>query len=158
MARLFALLPPFLRRRAPAAGWWIVKRLPSRAASWVMARILSELYDEVQAGRGTADTEFMELFFEPGVEWIPPATFPDAKHYHGHAGVHEEVEGFLAVWGAIGTEIRRVAVDPATDTMRVEVTHTARGKASGAGTTFDETHLFRVRRGRVYRVEMFVDR
>ena len=150
-------LPVALVRHLPPVGWWLLKRLPRRASEWFLFKLMGEIYREFSEPGVELDDDLLAVLVDPAVEWIRPSSFPDSDDYRGHSGVRREIGEFIENFSEFRSEVRSVALDPERETLFVTVKHRGRGVASGAHTDLDEFHLYRIRHGRVWRLEMFTD-
>jgi ketosteroid isomerase-like protein len=116
------------------------------------------MYEAVNIEGAAEDDRFMRAFVDPRVEWSPPASFPDAETYRGHAGMRAEVDRFHDAWKGIDQEITSVSVQIPQSTILVSVRFNTRGRGSGIETRWDEFHVLEVERGRIVRLQMFQDR
>jgi ketosteroid isomerase-like protein len=155
--RLLKAIPLPLLRPLPPVGWWLLKRLPRPVSDAFLLGLTRMLYREFAAVGTEMDDGLLEVMFEPDVDWIQPATFPDAQHYRGHAGVRDELATFKTIWSDFSSEVQSAQIDPERETVFLKMRHSGRGRASGAEAGFDEFHLYRIHRGRVRRLEMFTD-
>lgn len=157
MVRWLRYLPVSLVRHLPPAGWWLLKRLPRQASEWFLFRLFAEIYAEFSAPGVELDDELLSVLVDPAVEWVRPSSFPDSQEYRGHSGVRQEISDFIDNFSEFRSEVRAVALDPRRETILVDLHHRGRGLTSGAHANLDEYHLYRIRQGRVWRLEMFTD-
>jgi ketosteroid isomerase-like protein len=157
MIRFFRALPDPLVQRLPPVGWWLLKRLPRRTAERFLLVLIGDAYREASQPGADVDPRLLDALVDPQVEWIQPPTFPDAGEHRGHAGVLEDLSAWMAIWSELRMDVREVTLDPAREIVLLRVEHQGRGRASGVGTAHNEFHLYRVRRGRAWRLEMYTD-
>jgi ketosteroid isomerase-like protein len=141
----------------PPIGWWLLKRLPKTASEWFLLQLTRDLYGQFAGVGVELDDDILEIMFEPDIQWIQPASFPDSTTYHGHAGVREELDTFKAIFSSFSTDVKRAEIDPVRERVFLTLRHQGRGLASGANADLDEFHLYHVRRGRLWKLEMFTD-
>lgn len=158
LLRLIRRLPTPILNRLPSLAWSLLVRLPHSWASRLLERIIPALYEAVNKAGAAKDDRFMRAFVDPGVEWSPPASFPDAETYRGHAGMRAEIDQFQAAWEGVDQEITSVSVQIPQSTILVSVSFRTRGRGSGIETRWEEFHALEIERGRVVRLQMFQDR
>jgi ketosteroid isomerase-like protein len=157
VVRFLRLLPVGFVRLLPPVGWWALKRLPRHWSEWFLATLVREIYAEFSKPGVELDDDLLDVLVEPGVEWNQPDEFPERGRYRGHAGVREELRDFLTAWSNFRSDVRSVTLDPAREVLLVTVHHEGRGLTSGVEANLEEFHVYRIRRGRVRRMDMFLD-
>jgi ketosteroid isomerase-like protein len=158
LLRLAKSLPRPVLNRLPSLAWALLVRLPQSWASKLVELIVPVLYRAVQYEGAAEDDRFMRTFVDPRVEWSPPASFPDAEVYRGHAGVRGEVVQFKDAWQEIDQDVTAVSVSIPARTILVSVGFKARGRGSGIESSWEEFHVHEIERGRIVRLQMFRDR
>jgi ketosteroid isomerase-like protein len=158
LLRLTRRLPAPILNRVPSLAWALLVRLPRSWASRLLKWIIPAIYEAVNKAGAAQDDRFTRAFVDPRVEWSPPASFPDAEIYRGHAGMRAEVDQFHDAWQGIDQEITSVSVQIPQHTILVSVRFKTRGRGSGIETQWEEFHVHKIERGRVVRLQMFQDR
>jgi ketosteroid isomerase-like protein len=157
LLRLIRRLPAPLLNRVPAVAWAVLVRVPRSWASGLLERVIPAIYEAVNKAGAAQDDRFMRAFVDPRIEWSPPALFPDAETYRGHAGMRAEVDRFHDAWEGMDQEITSVSVQIPQSTILVSVRFDTRGRGSGIETQWEEFHVLEIERGRVVRLRMFQD-
>ena len=113
---------------------------------------LRAVYDEWARGNFRAGREL----FDPEVEFVIGAGFPDSGTYRGREGVVEYMRGFLEPWVRLTIEAEEII--PVGGNVVVAVRQHGVGTGSGAATELRYFQVWTFHEGLVARWENFRDR
>ena len=105
--------------------------------------------------RGDMEIVLLALYsdYEVNVFGAPLRTLGFAEHYHGHAGMREFMESWLAEWGSIDYKVEHVF--DFGDRIAMRFTGTSRGAASGAEVAATSGVVYYLKNGTVVRQDFY---
>jgi ketosteroid isomerase-like protein len=118
-----------------------------------MSRENLEIVRALAEAFNRGDAEAMMAHIDPSIEWYPAADEPASGPYRGHAGIRQALEDFDTVFEDFTVEVEEeIEVE---DGVIVCLKYHGRGRESGVDTEVRETHINRIRDGKVFRVDEF---
>ncbi|HKR99739.1 MAG TPA: nuclear transport factor 2 family protein [Candidatus Dormibacteraeota bacterium] len=103
------------------------------------------------------DLALVEEFTESDAVMIQPPEVPDAKTYEGRGAIREAMEDWPTQWEDFRMDLVEV-IDAGGDAVVSVTRHRGHGRESGIEVDFEVFYVFRLRRGRLARMEMFLTR
>jgi ketosteroid isomerase-like protein len=113
-----------------------------------------EVVRRAMAAFGRGDREAFLAEVSPEVVIKQTAPIPDARAYHGHAGMMQVISD----WGQVFDDLVMTPeefTDAGHDKVIVRVRQNARGAGSGVPVEFDTWFVYGIGGGKIVRLEMF---
>ena len=92
-------------------------------------------------------------YFDPEIEWVPPSEWLEERIYRGHDGIRRLAAAWAENFEGYALDLERV-IDVTDDEMVVLVHQRGRIKGSDAGTELRVGFDWRLRAGRIIRVDV----
>jgi ketosteroid isomerase-like protein len=103
------------------------------------------------------DTAAFEGYLTPDVEVVQPPEVPDAKTYRGPAAMRHAMDDWPSEWEDFHMELLEV-IDVSDDTLVSVTRHRGRGGHSEIELDYQVSHVYRLREGKLARLEMYFSR
>jgi ketosteroid isomerase-like protein len=103
------------------------------------------------------DLALVEQFTLPDAVMVQPPEVPDAKTYEGASAIREAMDDWPKQWEDFRMELLEI-IDAGDDAVVSVTRHQGRGRQSGIEMDFEVFYVYRIREGRLARLEMFFSR
>ena len=103
------------------------------------------------------DLALVEEFTQPDAVMVQPPEVPDAKTYEGSDAIRAAMEDWPKQWEDFHMELLEV-LDAGDDVVVAVTRHRGRGRESGIEMDFEVFYVYRLRDGKLARLEMFFSR
>ena len=105
----------------------------------------------------SGDTAAFDGYLTPDLEIVQPPEVPDAKTYRGPTAMRDALDDWPSEWEDFRMELLDV-IDVSDDTLIGVTRHTGRGAHSEIEMDFEVAYVYRLREGKLARLEMYFGR